>query len=40
MSDAQTYSHIHTNTQDDEVDEMMKAAAGCEVQPGIIDYRK
>uniref|UniRef100_A0A7S0VLX3 EF-hand domain-containing protein n=1 Tax=Hemiselmis tepida TaxID=464990 RepID=A0A7S0VLX3_9CRYP len=25
---------------DDEVDEMMKAAGGCEAQPGQIDYRR
>ena len=27
-------------SQDDEVDEMMKAAQTCEVQPGVIDYRR
>lgn len=27
-------------SQDDEVDEMMKAAQSCEMSPGVIDYRR
>jgi hypothetical protein len=28
------------DAQDDEVDEMLKAASSCEVKPGHVDYRQ